>query len=407
MIIFQNDAPLDIRAIKTFGVNSKDNPESAIGYFGTGLKYAIAILLRHKHSITIYTNGTMYRFDVVKTRIRNDDFDIITMNGEELGFTTDLGKDWELWMAFRELYSNMLDEKGSAARHTNIIGTTDDSRTYVCVTGDGMEKLFDARDEYFLNKDKLTPVATHTEVDAYPKQETGAHAKIFYKGVRVMESREASLYDYNHHLGLKLSEDRTVKDSWSTLWHVATLVVESKDVFFIQEMVMAPEHSYEVRIQFRSTGSNIDVFLDTVGELRKRYKDLGVNPTAICMHAKLRKISNVMPTESCPLNKIQTVQWDKATTFCKDVLGLDLDKYQAIVCEDIGKRGVYGLSDIRKGIMYISKDAFRKGTKCVATALLEEFTHCHHEVADETLQQKWVYLDQILSLGEQLQGEPL
>ena len=33
------------------------------------------------------------------------------MNGERLGFTTDLGKTWEMWQIFRELYSNMLDEQ--------------------------------------------------------------------------------------------------------------------------------------------------------------------------------------------------------------------------------------------------------------------------------------------------------
>ena len=95
MIVFENKGELDIRAIKTFGVNSKDNPASAIGYFGTGLKYALAILLRAKHVVTIITGGKKYTFGVVTSKIRNYSFDIVTMNGEELGFTTELGKDWD------------------------------------------------------------------------------------------------------------------------------------------------------------------------------------------------------------------------------------------------------------------------------------------------------------------------
>lgn len=46
MIIFRNAGTIDPKSITTFGVSSKENP-GAIGFFGTGLKYALAILLRH------------------------------------------------------------------------------------------------------------------------------------------------------------------------------------------------------------------------------------------------------------------------------------------------------------------------------------------------------------------------
>lgn len=55
-VIFRNKGIIDPRSITTFGVSSKDS-ESAIGYFGTGLKYAIAILLREGCKIDIYTGG--------------------------------------------------------------------------------------------------------------------------------------------------------------------------------------------------------------------------------------------------------------------------------------------------------------------------------------------------------------
>jgi hypothetical protein len=132
MIVFQNKGEIDIRAIKTFGVNSKDNKESAIGYFGTGLKYAIAILLRAGATVSILTGGKMHRFSTEQTKIRNDHFDIVRMNDEELGFTTELGKEWELWMAFREIYSNMLDEDGEAKAVT-FLPDPDPEKTYVIV----------------------------------------------------------------------------------------------------------------------------------------------------------------------------------------------------------------------------------------------------------------------------------
>jgi len=409
MIIFKNKGELDIRAIKTFGVNSKDNPDSAIGYFGTGLKYAIAVLLRNGHEVTIYTGGREYKFGVETSTIRNDEFDIVTMNGQELGFTTSLGKNWKMWMAYRELHSNMLDEpSGTVLKSTLLNVKLTDDVTLVVVTGHEFEAVFDERDKYFLNKELYSPLHTHSEVDAYPKTHNGAYANIFYKGVTVMETRVPALFDYNHHKGLTLTEDRTISNSWSTLYHVSPLVKYSKDKSFIKQMVMAESMTYESQIDFTMGGTDEQgcaFFFDVVGKLRKKYKDRGINPTAIALHQKWRGTTSVMPGISCSLTPVQKMQLDKAKRFCTQTLGLDVDDYKLIVCKDLAND--LGQADIENGIMYISKKCFSQGTKRVAVAILEEYTHCKHEVLDETLEQKWVYLEQIISLGETIDGEPL
>src|ERR1700733_12022356 len=46
MIVFENYGEIEIDAITTFGVSVKEGP-NPIGFFGTGLKYAVAVLLRH------------------------------------------------------------------------------------------------------------------------------------------------------------------------------------------------------------------------------------------------------------------------------------------------------------------------------------------------------------------------
>jgi len=149
----------------------------------------------------------------------------------------------------------------------------------------------------------------------------------------------------------------------------------------------------------------METFLDVVGELREKYKDKGINRSAIEAHKEERSVPTVMPGISCYLTEVQVKQLEKATQFCRDTLGLDIDDYKLIVCKDIG--GNLGEADIEKGIMYISKKCFDEGTKRVAVAILEEYTHCKHEVLDETVAQKWIYLQQIISLGETIDGEPL
>jgi len=94
------------------GVNVKEN-DNPIGHFGTGLKMAIAVLLRTNHNITIKTEDQEYIFGIDLKTLRGKDFWVCTCNGEELPYTTELGKEWDVWMAYRELISNTIDEGGN------------------------------------------------------------------------------------------------------------------------------------------------------------------------------------------------------------------------------------------------------------------------------------------------------
>lgn len=407
MIVFENEGELDIRAIKIMGISSKDNKSSAIGYFGTGLKYALAILLRHGATVSVVTGSQSYQFGVSRTKIRHDNFDIVTMNGEELGFTTELGKDWELWMAFRELYSNMLDEVGTT--YETKVFTPEEGKTYVVVTSDPFAKIFHDRGKYFLPPERK-PIAISRNVEFYEKTASEDEvSSIYFKDVRVLVSKVPGRYHYNLLSGLTLTEDRTVKEGWSLAWELAYAVTQLKDEKLIRAIVTAEDGTYESHMNFHHAEHGADqaaCFLKVVGALRRQLMDTGINSTAIEYHKKHTKTPNVLPGISCHMTDIEQQQMSKAYSFCKDTLGLDLDDLRLIVAKDLGE-GRLGLSNMDDGIMYISKQCFREGTKRVAVALLEEYTHCKHRVYDETIQQKWVYLNQIVSLGEQLKGEPL
>lgn len=112
MISFLTPTALPIEAATTMGVSVKET-EHAIGKFGTGLKYAIAGVLRLGGSISIHVDGERHDFRAVETTIRDRIFRIVHCNGVPCGFTTDLGKHWEAWQLFRELASNALDEGGT------------------------------------------------------------------------------------------------------------------------------------------------------------------------------------------------------------------------------------------------------------------------------------------------------
>ena len=50
-VVHVTKGKLDLRSLSTFGLNAKPNTTNPIGYFGTGMKYAIAVLLRKHVSI--------------------------------------------------------------------------------------------------------------------------------------------------------------------------------------------------------------------------------------------------------------------------------------------------------------------------------------------------------------------
>lgn len=91
MIIFTNPGVIDPRAATTLGVSVKG--ASAFGRFGSGLKFSIATILRGGGTVTLHADRDTYEFGVVNDVIQGQPFDIVTMNGEPLGFTTMLGRD--------------------------------------------------------------------------------------------------------------------------------------------------------------------------------------------------------------------------------------------------------------------------------------------------------------------------
>lgn len=113
MIVFETNGEIDVAAITTFGVSVKvgDNP---IGMFGTGLKYGVAVLLRTGHRVTGFIGEEPIEFSTRRQLIRGRAFEVVELRRgdgqpESAGFTTDLGKTWQVWMAYRELYCNARD----------------------------------------------------------------------------------------------------------------------------------------------------------------------------------------------------------------------------------------------------------------------------------------------------------
>lgn len=391
MIAFRNKGVIDPKSITTFGVSSKEG-DGAIGFFGTGLKYAISIILRHGGSITIYAGFDKMVFGTRKERIRVDEFTFVTMNDQPLGFTTEVGKTWEMWQAFREIYCNTLDESGECFQVSEDPEPAD-NETLIIVQSKEFHDAWVNRNEIILGSD---PLQVLDGLDMH----AGASEFVFYKGIRALKLSSPSMYTYNIKSSLDLTEDRTIKHSFYADHYIRQGLSRLTDKHAISKVVTAGEGLYERSIDFSSTSPS-EEFATVVRVLVKTFtKDLNHTAVTACRGNLLDSLADV---EHMPLTSVDQIRMDKAISFCRKI-GFNVDEFPIIVTEFLGE-GVLGRAHNER--IFISKRTLMMGTKMLCGTLIEEFIHLRHKLRDESYAMQNFLFDALVSMGEQLTGEPL
>lgn len=383
-IIFKNNGLIDLDFVRSFGVSVKegDNP---IGFFGTGLKYAIAILLRHKQDVSIYVGNDEYKFTTTKKIKRGKAFEFVTMNDEILGYTTELGKNWDMWQAFRELYSNCKDEYGDVFRG-DPEDECENGVTVISVSGQLFEDWYINKDNVVLLSDPLCstePVSIHTK----------GVGIIFYKGIRVAIEKDA-LFDYNIKEHLDLTEDRTVRYSWEPSHRICDAWLGCSDKTLLKRVLSAPKNIFEGKLDF--SYSSCVPSKEFVSVVEQIVSDGITNVNTSALQA-CRKISANLNPMSCELSEVQKSQLKKAKKVLS-FMGYNVDKYPIIVAEELGN-SCLGMAE--NETIYIAKRCFHMGTKMVTSTLFEEYIHLRYNLKDNTYEMQNFLFDIIFSTVEE------
>src|SRR3990167_3993030 len=342
-VIFENKGEIDPLLITTFGVNVKDG-DSPIGFFGTGLKYALAILMRHDCGVIIQSGAAEFTFGKKNVTLRGKEFEFVTMNGEPLNFTTEVGKTWDLWMAYREMYCNSQDE-GGAVYESVASPDPQNSLTRVIVSGSAFIEIARKHGDYFLTSD---PWIKTPRVNIHQGESRGC----YYRNVMVGKlSARPTMFTYNNNSSVDLTEDRTMKHPFIVSHRIASTVIESENAAYIRACVTA----------------GAKIVPDTV-----------------------------------VLNKVERIMLERARRFCEDI-GFDI-RYDVCVVESLGT-DILGMA--KDETIYLAHRAFSVGTKCVAGTLIEEYVHLKHGYQDGTRGMQKYLLDRMVILGEVVVGEPL
>jgi len=384
-IYFCNNGYFDIRSMMTFGISAKES-DDAIGYFGTGFKYAVAIILKNGGKISVKTGNEVYEFTSKTEEIRGKSFDVVYMNGQQAGFTTRLGINWKPWMAFRELYSNCLDENGTCSE------SPENTDTVITVSCDAIYDAYVNKHQYFISGE---PLVVSSNVEVYDSK----RPFIFYRGIAVKSLDNDSLYTYNIKSKIDLTEDRTAAHEYQLSFALKRCLQNIKNKVIIKKIVTAKDNYMEHGLGFDKDFGYSDEYINTCRELLA---------AGIPIKDSARKYLKTLDEKSgeWPLVELSSVQLsmlDKAIIFLSGI-GINVQKYPIHVVDGLGDNVMGRALD---DTIYLSLIPFNLGTKQVASTLLEEWVHNYHRCADfDRNMQSWLF-DKILSIGEEINGEPL
>lgn len=400
MIVFANNGILDPRVITTMGVNVKPNSSSPIGYFGTGLKYAIATALREGGTITIRSGLAMYEFFTQKAEIRGKEFDLVYMqtigaigqDGQivQLPFTLELGKNWERWMVVRELYSNCMDEGGE-------VRVNDDSGGWETkIDLGGFDDDWAGRGEWLLMGE---PFEKSEGLWIWP----GESSFVYYHGIRVTKLDRPTKFTYDIRSSQRLSEDRTL-DTWTARSVIARSMLEDIGNRGVLKAILTADGQchFEGGMEYPSWGGEpSEAFLTTIKSAFQNRRGV-LNKSALDLAR--RHIREELVEESSPISEIEQEALDKALKFLKEIIGFRVEE-EIVVQDSLGDHWIQGMA--AGGKIYLAKASFGKGTKFLASTLLEEHLHISEGLVDESRGMQDRLFDLVISMGERLQGRAL
>ena len=369
-VVFENEGVIDERSIRTFGVSAKET-ENPIGFFGTGLKYAIAIILRHGLEIEMISDGNRFVFRKAELNIRGKPFEIVTMNEVEMPFTTKLGQNWQLWQAFRELYCNCLDENGTISV-SDIKPTASAGKTIFFVKGQPFVDLYMRKELIVLQLPDNMKISGGDKVEVF---NTPSQA-VYYRKIKVMDLPKPGMFTYNIVESTELTEDRTLKYPSSAMQTVTLSIAEMRNKNHIRAALLAKEDKFEHDFSYSCLAYyDHRVSTEFFETLEKEFKlnSDHLNKTARDIHKARQNIQAVKNYEQDPMTEIEEKQLARASGICKSIWP-DFEDYKILVVKTLGVETM-ALADHNQNTMVVSKAAFFMGTKYLMSTLLEEFTH--------------------------------
>lgn len=308
-IHFVTPTKLSLLDISSMGDSKKRDDPTTLGTFDSGLKYAIALLLRDGVDIKIEVLGQtesrgdwdeecseIFTFGTemeVCERTKKEK-ELITINVEthyhggtpmsqhdmrepspsnsykvKTGFAKALGFNWELWMALRELWSNMLDEKGWLEEE---LPEDMEEGTVITLSFDENNEFNNVWENKHLYINEKEPLYWISE-DVQALENEEGYLRIYKQNILVYtDERIPSKWAYNIKFG-EIDERRILSDIYSVEGQIIDEIKGTKNEEYLREIIK-PQVEIKER-EFLSDRSNYykasDLIHDIATEVYTKY----------------------------------------------------------------------------------------------------------------------------------------
>lgn len=442
-ILIQNDGEIETNSFELIGASTKRDEKGKIGFFGSGLKYSIAYMMRKGIDFKIFSGVNELKFTTVNEKLKGKDFDRICINGKETSFTVTMGPTWtEDWFILREIYCNALDEGScTMVKETeNVSPAEGKTRIYIGITP-ALKTVIQAWDAYFA--DERTPIFVSDEIyTCYLGHDDGGsthcqkvsvyhktNGVMYRRGIRVYKS-ETALYDYGFDF-VNINEDRTAKQPHGLRYAIINMVATFADENYIKNILRTgqddnPSDEYsavsmgDVFSQFSKkwvqfSKDNMLVVKEISGRyaevIQKSQREVFFIPS---MFARLLK--KALPEVSIvgmgvfvgDMSFEQVDKTAKMNYLLKEVLQ-SLKDMGYVVNHDIQvgqfeDEKILGHADIKQKVIYIADQTFDRGRREIATVIMEENEHIKSGHGDETKEFQNHIFNQWLKSMEEANG---
>ena len=400
-----NKGEIPINSFVLMGATTKRDDSTKIGHFGSGLKYAIAVLMREKIPFRVFSGEKEVKFTTRPEKLGDLEFDLIKVNNKRTSLTTSMGPDWEPWFAIREIYSNALDA-GEAGLSLGTKGEGEKgSTTFLIESTEKMTELMENWTKYFADKRtgdiyKNVPEGKRAFTSVF---EAEAESLLVYrKGIRAHYNTNddmPSLYHYNMD-NIEINESRVVKSDWglkytlSTSWGrgasmemVGTLIrtmQEPSKKYFEHRLPWEYATTFNINWE-RVIGNKVLVPTESAGAyingLNKEKIEFLVIPDALMVaidkyFPSIKTIHNYKREDGSDISiRELTKEEDALLQVVREFFAKSYPKTHKVPVKIKYFRNGKILGEAKDKMVFLAEELFRRGPDVLASTFLEEMIH--------------------------------